>query len=85
MAHGGSSFLRARRIPLVPSLATTISDVGFNAGDHRVDGEHYPDLYDVALAHTWASVGCASGLGDGAGIRMRSTGGCNHVAAQEQK
>jgi len=39
--------------------------------------EHYPHLRYVALAHTWASVGAASWLGNAAGIRTRGRGQCN--------
>ena len=68
------SFVRPRRIPMVSSLAAAISDVGLDAADHHLDCQHSPDLRHVALAHTWASVGVASWLGDAAGIRMRGNG-----------
>jgi len=65
------SFVRTRCVPVVSSLAAAISDVGLNAAGHPLDCEHYPHLRPMALARTWASVGYASCLGDGAGIRMR--------------
>ena len=70
MANGSIAFVRPRCIPMVSSLAAAISDVGLDAADHPLDCEHFPDLRYVALAHTWASVGVASGLGNAAGIRM---------------
>ena len=78
LANGSISFVRTRRIPMVSSLAAAISDVGFDAADHHLDCEHYPDLRPMALAHTWASVGGASWLGNAAGIRMRGSGRCNN-------
>ena len=54
LANGSISFVRARRIPVVSSLAAAISDVGLDAADHHLDCEHYPDLRHVALARTWA-------------------------------
>jgi len=71
LAHVSISSVRARRIPMVSSLAVAISDVALDVADHRLDCEHYPRIRHVALAHTWASVGGASGLGHAAGIRMR--------------
>ena len=62
---------------MVSSVAAAISEVGLDAADHPLDCEHYPHLRNVALAHTWASVGVASWLGNAAGIRMRSSGRCN--------
>ena len=81
MANGSISFVRACRIPMVSSLAAAISDVGLDDADHCLDGEHYPDLRQLAFAHTWASVGGASWLGDAAGIRMRRDDRCNHPLA----
>ena len=74
LANGSISFVCTRRIPMVSSLAAAISDVGLDAADHHLDCEHYPHLRQVALAHTWASVGGASWLGNAAGIRMRGNG-----------
>jgi hypothetical protein len=69
---------------MVSSLAAAISDVGLDAADHRLDCEHYPHLRYVALAHTWASVGAASWLGNAAGIRMRGNGCRNYRFAPDQ-
>ena len=69
---------------MVSSLAAAISDVGLDAADHRLDCEHYPHLRYVALAHTWASVGAASWLGNAAGIRMRGDGCRNYRFAPDQ-
>jgi len=74
LANGSISLVCARRIPMVSSLAAAISDVGLDAGDHRLDGEHHPDLRSMALARTWASVGIASRLGHAARIRMFGSG-----------
>jgi hypothetical protein len=67
--------------PMAASLlcapAAAISDVGLDAADHYLDCQHFPDLRYVALAHTWASVGVASWLGNAAGIRMRGRGRCD--------
>jgi hypothetical protein len=73
LAHGSMSFVCTRRIPMVSSLAATISDVGLDAADHHLDREHYPDIRPMAFARTWASVGGASWLGNAAGIRMRGS------------
>jgi hypothetical protein len=77
LAHGSISFVCPRRLPVVSSLAAAISYVGFDAADHHLDCEHYPHLLHVALAHTGASVGRASRLGNAAGIRMRGNGRCH--------
>jgi len=66
-----NSFVRPRSISVVPSVAAAIFDVGLDASDHYLDCEHYPRIRPMALARTGASVGGASRLGDGAGIRMR--------------
>ena len=71
LADGSISFVRTRRIPMVSSLASAISDVGLDAADHHLDREHYPHLRSWHLRDTWASVGVASWLGNAAGIRMR--------------
>jgi hypothetical protein len=71
VANGSISFVRTRCVPMVSSLAAAISYIGLDAGDHRLDCEHFPHLCHVALAHAWASVGAASCLGNVAGIRMR--------------
>src|SRR5262249_11092052 len=71
LAYGGMSVLRTGRISVVSSLAAAISDVELDAADHRLDREHHPYVPYVALARTWASVGCASGLVNAGGIRMR--------------
>ncbi len=71
LANGSISLVRTRRIPMVSSLAAAISEIALDAADHRLDCEHYPHLRHVALAHTWASLGAASRLGNAAGIRMR--------------
>jgi len=84
LANGSISFVCTRRIPMVSSLAAAISDVGLDAADHRLDCEHYPHLRYVALAHTWASVGAASWLGNAAGIRMRGNGCRNYRFAPDQ-
>ena len=81
LAHGSLSLVRARRIPMVSSLAAAISDVGLDAADHRLDREHHPGLRHVALARTWASLGGASWLGNAAGIRMCRDDRCNHPVA----
>ena len=60
MANGSISFVLARRLPMVSSLAPAICDIDLDAADHRLDCEHYPHLRYVALAHTWTSVGAAS-------------------------
>ena len=65
------SFVCTRRIPMVSSLAAAISDVGLDTVDHYLDCEHYPHIRPMALARTWASMGVASWLGNGAGVRMR--------------
>src|SRR5207244_10957230 len=70
-----------RRIPMVSCLAAAISGVGLDAADHPLDCEHYPHLHQLALAHTWASVGVASWLGNAAGIRMRGNGRCHDCIA----
>src|ERR1700747_1763463 len=70
--------MRTCRIPVVSSLAAAISDVGLDAADHPVDGEHYPHIRSMALARTWASVGSASWVGNAAGIRMHGNSGCNY-------
>src|ERR1700732_1813426 len=75
------SFVCTRRIPMVSSLAAAISDVSLDAADHHLDCEHYPHIRPMALARTWASVGGASWLGDGAGIRMRRDYRSNHPVA----
>ena len=72
LAYGSISFVRPCRIPLVSSLAAAVSDVGFDAADHSLDGERHPHLRAMALARTWAWVGRASGLGDAAGVWMLS-------------
>src|SRR6266852_7243944 len=77
LANGSISFVCTRRIPMLSSLAAAISDVGLDAADHHLDCEHYPHLRHVALAHTWASVGSASWLGNAAGIWMCGNGRCN--------
>jgi hypothetical protein len=69
---------------MVSSLAAAISDVGLDAADHHLDCEHYPHLRHVALAHTWASVGGASWLGNAAGIRMRRDRRDDNGAAPDQ-
>jgi len=69
---------------MVSSLAAAVSDVGLDAADHRLDCEHYPHLRYVALAHTWASVGAASWLGNAAGIRMRGNSCRNYRFAPDQ-
>ena len=71
MANGSISFVRTCSIPMVSSLAASISEIALDAAAHRVDCEPYPHLRHVALAHTWASVGAAPSLGNAAGIRMR--------------
>ncbi len=81
LAHGSISFVRTRRIPVVSSVASAISDVGLDAADHYLDRKHFPDLRHVALAHNWASVGLASWLGDAAGIWMRGSGRINHCVS----
>jgi len=77
LANGSISLVRTRRIPVVSSLAAAISDVGLDAADHRLDCEHYSRLRAMALAHTGASVGGASWLGDAAGVRLRRSSGWN--------
>ena len=64
MADGSISLVRARRFPMVPSLAAAILDVAVHTGDLRLDREHCPCLHHVALAHAWASVGGASCMGN---------------------
>jgi len=71
LANGSISFVRTRRIAMVSSLSAAISDVGLDAADHHLDGEHYPHIRPMAFARNWASVGVASWLGNAAGIRMR--------------
>ncbi len=71
LAHGSSSSVRARRIPMVSSLAVAISEVALDAADDRLDCEHFPHLHHVALALTGASMGAASRLGHAGGIWMR--------------
>jgi hypothetical protein len=66
---------------VVSSLAAAISGVGLDAADHYLDCEHFPDLRHVALAHTRASVGGASGLGNAAGVRMRGSGRSNYCVS----
>ena len=83
MAHGSISFVRTCRVPMVSTLAAAISDVGLDAADHRLDYEHYPHLRQLALAHTWTSVGAASWLGNAAGIWMRGNGRCNYRFAPD--
>jgi len=56
-------------LPLLTSASTLLIIVWYC--------EHYPHLRYVALAHTWASVGAASWLGNAAGIRTRGRGQCN--------
>ena len=70
LANGGMSFVCTRGIPVVSSLAAAISNVGLDATDHPLDCEHYSHIRAMALARTWSSVGVASWLGDGGGIRM---------------
>ena len=84
LADGSISFVRPRRVPLVSSLAAAISDVGLDPADHRLDCEHHPHLHDVALAHTWASVGSTSWLGDAAGVWVRGNRGCNSRFAPDE-
>jgi hypothetical protein len=79
MANGSVSFVRTRRIPMVSSLAAAISDVGLDAADHRVDCVHYPHLCPMALAHTWASLGGTSRLGNAGGIRKRGNSCCDYL------
>jgi hypothetical protein len=74
------SLVCTRRFPMVSSLAAAISDVGLDAADHPLDCEHYPRLRPMALARPWASMGGASGLGDGGGIWMPGSGRRNHPA-----
>ena len=62
MAHGSFSFVRSGGVPLVSSLAVAISDVGLNAVDHHLDGEHFPHVCSMALTYAWPSLGCASQL-----------------------
>src|SRR5258708_38185204 len=64
---------------MVPSLAASISDVSLDAAAHRLDCEHYPRLRQLALAHTRASLGVASCLGNAVGVRMRCNSYRNHV------
>ena len=78
------SFVCARRIPMVSSLAAAISEIALDAADHCLDCEHYPHLRHVALARTWASVGAASCLGNAAGIRMRGNRCRNNGSAPDQ-
>jgi len=84
VANGSISFVRTRGIPMVSSLAAAISEIALDAADHRLDCEHYPHLRHVALAHTWASVGAASCLGNAAGIWMRGNSCSNHGFAPDQ-
>jgi hypothetical protein len=72
VAHGSISFVRARRIPMVSSVAAAISVFGLDSADHHLDCAYYPHLRDVALPHTWATVGRTPWLDNAAGIRMRS-------------
>src|SRR5580658_8843891 len=81
MAHGSISFVCTRRIPMVSSLAATVSDVGIDAADYHLDCQHFPRVRPMALAHTWASVGVASGLGHAPGIRMRGSRCCNYCVS----
>ena len=66
---------------MVSSLAVAISDVALDPAARHLDCEHYPHLRHVALAHTWASVGVPSWLGNAAGVRMRGADRCNHPVA----
>ena len=75
------SFVRTRCVPVVSSLAAAVSDVGLNAADRPLDCEYYPRLRPMAFARTWASVGYASCLGDGAGIRMLGYSGRDYRLA----
>ena len=79
LAHGSIPIVCPGHFPLVPALAVAISDVALDTADYRLDSQHHPGLCSMALAHTWASLGNASGLGDGAGIRMRRNGQYNYV------
>ena len=78
LAHGSISVVRARRLPMVSSLAAAIFDVGLDAADHRLDREHYVHIRPMALVRTGAAVGAASWLGHVAGIRMRGNGRCHN-------
>ena len=66
------------RIPLVSSLAGAIFDVGLDAADYRLDGEHYSGLYPMARTRAHWRVGTASWLGNVAGIWMGGCSWCSH-------
>jgi len=81
VANGSVFLVRSGCIPVVSALANAIFDVGLDAADDCVDGEHYSRLRHVAFAHARASVGGASWLGNAAGIWMRGRGGCHPCIA----
>jgi|SRR5579862_6119478 len=70
VAHGSVSFVRARHIPLVSSLAAAIFNGALDAAARCLDGVHYPNIRPMALALLGTSLGSTSGLGNAAGIRM---------------
>ena len=84
MAHGSIPFVRARRIPVVSSLAAAISDVDFDPAAHRLDCEHCSYLRTMAPARTRASMGGASWLGDAVGIWIYCNRRRNNVVAQDR-
>ncbi len=80
VADGSIASMCTGRISVVSALAVAVPAVGLDGADHRLDGQHHPNLLRLAFAHARTSV-AGSGLDYAAGIRMRGDGRCNHPVA----
>jgi hypothetical protein len=56
LAHGCIASVRAVRLPLVPSLAASFSEIGLHGAPIYLDREHYPHLRRLAFAYAGASM-----------------------------
>lgn len=84
LADGGVPVVRPRGFPLVLAVVASISDVGLDIPDHRLDRKHHSNLCHVALERSSRRVGIASWLGNVGGIRMRSDRCCNNGSAPDE-
>ena len=80
MADGRVAPMRTGRVSVVFALAVAVRAIGLDTPDHRLDGEHYPHVHRLALAHTWPSI-CASRPDHAAGIWIRCDDRCGHSFA----
>jgi len=74
LADGGIACMCPRRISLVSTLVSAISDFAIATADPDLDREHYSHLHYVAHARGQRSVGCPPVLVDDAGIWNRGSG-----------